>query len=180
MKKICALMIVALACTFAACSDDDGNKSSSGDDGNKRNIEDCRPAIYTQAKGLNDALVAAKGTETDAAKICLAQTTAMTAYVAEHGEDLKNAGLDYKNYATKGAWNSVSDVACNILSSMMLIDTYNQLKTIHESMTVCDGAFTDAESDAAKSWSEAKKGLTSVEGWEAALKAAVESGSKQQ
>lgn len=34
-------MIGALACTFAACSDDDGNK---------RNIEDCRPAIYTQAK----------------------------------------------------------------------------------------------------------------------------------
>ena len=47
-------------------------------------------------------------------------------------------------------------------------------------MTVCDGAFTDAESDAAKSWTNAKKGLTSVEGWEAALKAAVESGSKQQ
>lgn len=171
MKKICALMIGALACTFAACSDDDGNK---------RNIEDCRPAIYTQAKGLNDALVAAKGTETDAAKICLAQTAAMTTYVAEHGEDLKKAGLDYNIYATKGAWDSVSDVACNVLSSLMLLDTYAQLKTIHESMTVCDGAFTDAESEAAKSWSNAKKGLTSVEGWEAALGAAVESGSKQQ
>lgn len=47
-------------------------------------------------------------------------------------------------------------------------------------MTVCDGAFTDAESEAAKSWTNAKKGLTSVEGWEAALGAAVESGSKQQ
>lgn len=167
MKKLLiALSLVGLSVGFAACSEDD-------DDGRKvGSIEDCYPGIYTHANALATQMGDAAG-DTDLDK-CVAKADILTTYLDENGEALKAAGEEYKQYATKDAWNSVSDVLCNAWASTLLPKTWTELKKVNAHIEDCTSVITAAgKDDASSKWTAALNGLSSVEGWEAAMNAAI-------
>lgn len=166
MKKIAMLMIGALSCSLAACGD--------GDD--KKTIDDCRPGVYVQAKAINEAMTAAGSEAT--ADVCQKKGTALSDYIEKNTDAIKNAGTEYKKYAEKGSWDSASDVFCTAYSALLLTDAYAQLKAVNEQIETCKGIIISATEEQQSVWNSAIKGLTSVEGWEAALGAAIDSGSK--
>ena len=167
MKKLLiALSLVGLSVGFVACSDDDG------DDRSITKIEDCYPGIYTQANALATQLDGATG-DTDLDK-CLSKADILTKYIDENGDELKAAGTEYKNYASSKAWDSVSDVACNIFAAMLLQNTWTQLKAVNAHIEGCTSVVTAAgKDDASSKWTSAINGLTTVDGWKAAMDAAI-------
>lgn len=169
MKKLCALMIAAMACSMVACDDSDNGKT----------IEDCYPTIYTQSKALNDVMVAA-GTEKNV-DVCTAKAEAMAKYIEDNKSAFEDAGRDYTDLAKKENWDSVSDILCTAYGAMLRVDSYNMLKNVQTQIDDCAAVFAADGTDEGKKqqWSNALQGLTSVEGWEAALKAAMEQGSSQ-
>lgn len=164
MKKFAMLMIGALACSLTACGDE------------KKTIDDCRPGVYVQANAINDAMTAA-GTEYTA-DVCVKKGDALSDYIDKNGDAIKNAGTEYKKYADKGSWDSVSDVLCTAYSAVLLTDAYAKLKAVKNQIEECTKIIASATEDQQSVWNKAVTGLTSVEGWEAALGAAIESGSK--
>ena len=166
MKKFAMLMIGALACSLTACGD--------GDD--KKTIDDCRPGVYVQAKAINEAMAAAGSEAT--AEVCEKKGQALSDYIDKNGDAIKTAGTEYKKYADKGSWDSVSDVLCTAYSAVLLTDAYAQLKAVNKQIEDCTKIIASATEDQQSVWNKAVTGLTSVEGWEAALGAAIESGNK--
>lgn len=167
MKKLLiALSLVGMSVGFAACSDDDSN------DRKINSIEDCYPGIYKHANALATQMGDAAG-DTDLDK-CIARADILTTYLDENSESLKAAGKEYEQYASKDAWNSVSDVACNLWAGMLLPNTWAELKKVNAHIESCTSVITTAgKDDATSKWNAALSGLSSVEGWEAAMNAAI-------
>lgn len=168
------LTLAALSTISVACSDD----------GSPKTIQDCYPAMYKQAKDLDAALTAAGstgGTPETFQKdldICAKKAEVISKYYDANKDSIKASGDEYKALADKNSWNSVSDVACRVFSSVMMIDVYKELKQTYDQINQCK-TIVATDEQAKANWEKETNGFLSEDTWNAAAKAAIESGNKQ-
>ena len=150
LNKVLFAGLVGAAIFTAACSDDDDSPSNT-------------KQVYDQVSGLCTAVTTVNTCNTNGKPVdCLAAAKALSDYATANGEELKAAFTDWKGF-------ELSDIIYGLAASTNLYALKNAISNCD------DGGIEENKTNALN----ALNGLTTVEGWGAALNAAAASQNDQ-